>query len=369
MKINLCKMENDFSVLEKIKDIINSGIFVNGPHIESFEQKIAKLFNVKYVVAVNSGTSALYSALISLGIGKDDEIIVPSLTFFATISPILALNAKPVFIDIDPISFCMDENQILEKITSQTKAIIPVHLYGCIANMPKIMKIAKEKGIFVIEDSCQAHGAVLNGHYAGSFGDIGCFSLYPSKNLSVLGQGGLITTNNENIQQKLIAIRQYGAIKKNFHDFLGFNFAMSEITAVTGEMQCEKLFVNNSKRIQIAQLYARKLKNYNQIILPEIKTDGSHVYHLFVIRIPIQKNMDRNILSQYLETKGIQTGIHYPIPCHLQTVLKSYLKSQTRLPLTEKYCSEVLSIPMSPLLNSEEIDHIIDSIHLFIEKN
>jgi dTDP-4-amino-4,6-dideoxygalactose transaminase len=362
MNIPLCRMEKDFSILPIIENIIESGIFVNGPHLQNFEQKTALLFGTNYALAVNSGTSALYSALVALNISRGDEIIVPSFTFFSTISPILALGAKPVFVDINPITYCIDETKISENITSNTKAILPVDLYGTMANMPAIMDIAHNNNLFVIEDACEAHGAEMNGICAGAFGDIGCFSLYPSKNLTVFGQGGLLTTNNPELYDHLKSLRNYGQKSKFDHQYIGFNFNMSEITAAFGELQCDKLQMLNEQRINIAARYKDNLENLSEINLPIIISDKSSVYYLFVIRIPHKSEQNRDLLKQFLAENEIETGIHFPIPCHMQQAYRYLYHDPVDLPITEQYSEEVLSLPMSPFLTSDEVDYVCKMI-------
>jgi dTDP-4-amino-4,6-dideoxygalactose transaminase len=365
IKIPLSKMEKDLSILPIIQEIIESGIYVNGPHLSNFEKKTAQLYHVKYSVAVNSGTSAIYSVLYALNIKPNDEIIVPSMTFFSSVSPILALGARPIFIEINPKTYCIDEKKLEQLITTKTKAIIPVHLYGQIANMPEIMEIAQKNHLMVIEDACQAHGAEIKGKKAGCFGNAGCFSFYPSKNLTVFGQGGLITTNDKELYENVRSLRDYGQRSKFNHQQIGFNFSISEITAAFGEKQCDKLETLNQIRIQNAFKYASAFKTIADIILPPISNDKSSVYHLFVIRVPNNAKYNRNKLHKFLESRQIQTGIHYPIPVHLQNAYTTLFNDNKKLPITEQLCNEVLSIPMSPFLLNEEIEYVIENITTF----
>jgi dTDP-4-amino-4,6-dideoxygalactose transaminase len=362
MQIPLSKMDKDYEVLEIIRNIIESGQYVNGPHIRRFEHKVAELFGIPYAVAVNSGTSAIYAALLALGIKPGDEIIVPSMTFFATVAPILAIGAVPVFIDIDPLTICIDVSLIEALVTPKTKAILPVHLYGYMAEMPQIIEIAQKHNLFVIEDACQAHGAKYVGKFAGSFGDLGCFSLYPSKNLTVFGQGGLVVTKDANLANRLRAIRDYGQTTKNEHKYVGLNFGMSEITAAFGELECDKMVKNNARRVAIAEFYAERLRDIPHLTLPVKDSTGRHVYHLFVVRLDQKAKIKREELRKTLERQGIQTGVHYPKPVHAQDALISLFSPKWDLPQTNAACSEVLSLPMSALLTNNEVEFVCNAI-------
>jgi len=296
-----------------------------------------------------------------------DEIIVPSMTFIASVAPILTIGASPCFVDIDPITYCLDVNQVKKKINPRTKAIMPVHIYGRIANMSEIVKIAQEENLFIIEDCSQAHGAEMVGKKVGSFGDIGCFSLYPSKNLSVCGQGGLIVTNNDEYYQFMKSIINYGQFTKDDHNQIGFNFAMSEIHAAIGVRNCEKLLENNQKRIKNAKIYYDLLNGVTSIDLPEILDNFLHVYHLFVIQC--QNSIKRDNLKLELLKNGVQTGIHYQIPVHKQRLFHNTSHFHQDLPHTERLCSRVLSIPMSSELDENELNYIAEKIKIFIKNS
>lgn len=336
---------------EAIQRVLDKQWFILGEEAEKFEEEFSKYVGTKYSIGVNSGSDALYLAIKALGISSGDEVITVSHTFVSTVDAIVRNSAKPVFVDIDPETYTMDVNQIEDKITERTRAIIPVHLYGHPADMDAITAIAKKYKLFVIEDACQAHGAEYKGKKVGGIGDIGCFSFYPSKNLGAYGNGGIIVTNNEELAKKLSMLRNYGQSQKYYYDFMGINSRLDEIQAAVLRVKLKYLDEWNEKRRNIAKLYNELLKNSN-IILPIEKDYAKHVYHLYVIR-----SKNRNELQQYLSQNGIQTQIHYPLPVHKQ---KSYLDLGFRahLPVTEKICNEILSLPMHPWLTEEEVEKI-----------
>jgi len=338
-------------VNEAIQRVLDKQWFILGEEAEKFEQEFANYIGARYAIGVNSGSDALYLAVKSLGIGKGDEVITVSHTFISTVDAITRNEAKPVFVDIDPETYTIDVKQIKDKITDRTKAIIPVHLYGHPADMDPIVQIAKKYKLFIIEDACQAHGAEYKGKKVGGIGDIGCFSFYPSKNLGAYGNGGMIVTNSEELAKRLSMLRNYGQSKKYYYDFMGINSRLDEIQAAVLRIKLKHLDEWNEKRRNIAKLYGKLLKG-SSIILPIEKDYAKHVYHLYVIR---SKNRDE--LQQYLLENGIQTQIHYPLPVHKQ---KAYLDLGFRahLPATEKVCGEILSLPMYPWLNQEEVEKI-----------
>jgi len=334
-----------------IQRVLKSGWFILGEELERFEDEFSKYVGTKYAIGVNSGSDALLLALQALGIGKGDEVITVSHTFISTVDAIVRNGAKPVFVDITPDTYCIDVKKIEGRITKRTKALLPVHLYGHPADMEPIMEIAKKYKLSVIEDACQAHGAEYKGSKAGSMGDIGCFSFYPVKNLGAYGDGGMIVTNNEESAQKLRMLRNYGQARKYYHDFIGVNSRLDEMQAAILRVKLKHLDDWNSSRREFAQIYDKLLKD-TDVVTPIEKRYARHVYHLYVIR---DKNRDR--LQQHLLAKGIQTQIHYPIPVHKQ---KAYLElgHTAKLPITERICSEILSLPLHPFLNEDEVNAI-----------
>lgn len=346
--------EIEEEITQAIQRVLKSGWFILGEAVEKFEEEFSKYIGAKYGIGVNSGSDALFLALKALGIGNGDEVITVSHTFISTVDAIVRNGAIPVFVDIDPYTYCIDVTKIEERITNRTKAILPVHLYGHPAEMKLIMEIAKKYNLFVIEDACQAHGAEYKGKKVGSIGDIGCFSFYPVKNLGAYGDGGMILTNNEMLAEKLKMFRNYGQSQKYYHDFVGINSRLDEIQAVVLRVKLKHLDEWNERRRKIAKLYDECLED-SEVVTPVEKEYAKHVYHLYVIRY---KN--RDMLQQQLLKNGIQTQIHYPIPIHKQ---KAYLDlDDAQLPITEKICEEILSLPIYLELKNEETKYIADAV-------
>ncbi len=341
----------------KIDEILQNTHFILGGNTEAFEKEFAKYCRVKYAVGVASGSDALTLSLKAVGISKEDEVITVPNTFIATVDAISRNNANPVFVDIDPETYNIDVTKIEEKITDETKAIIPVHLYGQPVDMAPIIKLAKEYDLKIIEDACQAHGAEYKGQKVGSFGDVGCFSFYPAKNLGAYGDGGMVVTNNEEITERIKMLRNYGQSKKYYHDFMGYNSRLDEIQSAILRVKLRHLDEWNNKRREHAKLYNELLENVSGIKTPVEKDYTKHVYHLYVIRC---KN--RYELQQYLTSKGVSTGIHYPIPVHLQRAYKHLEYNKGGFPITERYANEILSLPMFPELTDEEIKYICNRI-------
>ncbi|AIJ04928.1 DegT/DnrJ/EryC1/StrS aminotransferase [Methanocaldococcus bathoardescens] len=350
----------------EIKDEINSAIqkvlergwFILGKELEKLEHEFSKYVGTKFGIGVNSGSDALYLAVKALGIGRGDEVITVSHTFISTADAIVRNGAKPVFVDIDPETYTIDTTLIEKKITERTKAIIPVHLYGHPADMDPIMEIAEKYGLFVIEDASQAHGAKYKGKKVGSIGHIACFSFYPTKNLGAYGDAGMIVTDDEDIANKLKMLRNYGSYKKYHHDVIGINSRLDEIQASILRVKLKYLDKWNERRRKIAKLYNELLEG-SEIIIPIEKEWAKHVYHLYVIRCK-----ERDKLQQYLFKNGIQTQIHYPIPIHKQGTYLNIVNEY--LPATEKICNEILSLPIHPWLNEDEIEKICSLIKVKI---
>jgi len=342
-------------ITETVQKVLKSGWFILGEEVKRFEEDFSKYIGTKYSVGVNSGSDALFLALKVLGIGEGDEVITVSHTFISTVDAIMRNGARPVFVDIEPDTYCIDVSKIEKKITNKTKAILPVHLYGHPADMEPIMKLAEKYNLFVIEDACQAHGAEYKGKKVGSIGDLGCFSFYAVKNLGAYGDGGIVVTNDKELAEKLKKFRNYGSSQKYHQDFIGINSRLDEIQAAILRVKLKYLEEWNKKRRIVANTYNNQLKNTG-IILPIERNFAKHVYHLYVIRC---KN--RDMLQQYLQKNGIQTQIHYPIPVHRQ---KAYLRlgHDSCLTITENVCNEILSLPMHPWISEEEISQIVKVI-------
>lgn len=344
----------------RINEVLQNTHFILGENVEAFEKEFANYCGVKYGVGVASGSDALTLCLKALGVNKGDEVITVPNTFIATVDAISRNGAKPVFVDVDPETCNINVTKIEEKITEKTKAIIPVHLYGQPADMDAIIKIAKKYDLKIIEDACQAHGAEYKGKKVGSLGDIGCFSFYPAKNLGAYGDGGMVVTNNEEIAERIGMLRNYGQSKKYYHDFMGYNSRLDEVQAAVLRVKLRYLDEWNNRRREHAKLYNELLENDSGIETPIEKEFVKHVYHLYVVRC---ENGDE--LQQYLSSKGVSTGIHYPIPVHLQRAYQHIGYKQGDFLITEKYAKEILSLPMFPELLNDEIKYVINCIKKF----
>lgn len=358
MKIPLSKIDVNGEIKDAVISVLDSGKFILGERTEEFEEKFAKFCNTKYAACVSSGTAALFLSLQSFGISKGDEVIIPSLSFVATATPILMHNAIPCFVEVNKRNYTMDPKEIEKQITKKTKGIIPVHLYGHSANMDEIKKIAQKHSLFVLEDAAQAHGARYKGKMIGSLGDAACFSFYPSKNLTVCGDGGIVISNNEEIIKKVKILRDHGREEKYKHKMMGYNLRFNEIQAAIGLVQLKNLDKYNKGRRKIAKLYNEKITNL--VTKPFEENWATHVYHMYTIRSRL-----RDKLKKFLEVKGIGTGIHYPIPIHKQPLINS----KQKLDITEEICSTTLSLPMFPSLGPKEQDHVIRSVNQFFEEN
>lgn len=335
-------------IAQAVEAVVRSGWFILGGRVERFEGEFSKYVGTQYGIGVNSGSDALYLALKAVGVGEGDEVITVSHTFISTADAIVRNGAKPVFVDIDPDTYCIDVSRIEESITTKTRAILPVHLYGHPADMEPIMEIAKRFDLAVVEDACQAHGAEYRGKKVGSIGHVGCFSFYPIKNLGAYGDGGIAVTENEELAEKLRMLRNYGQSQKYHHDFVGVNSRLDEIQASILSVKLKRLDEWNEKRRRVAKLYDELLGNSN-VTIPVQKEYAKHVYHLYVIRCK-----ERDKLQQHLLANGIQTQIHYPIPVHRQKAYQG-VAADANVQVTERMCQEILSLPMHPFLGEDEV--------------
>ncbi len=351
--INMNDFKREYAAINKevmpaIKRVLKSGWYVLGEEGSKFELEFSKYVGAKFGVGVNSGSDALYLAVKALGISQGDEVITVSHTMISSVDAITRNGAKPVFVDVDPSTYAMDPTKVESKISKKTKAILPVHLYGHPVDMDPLTELAKKYGLYVVEDACQSHGSKYKGHVVGNIGDIGCFSFYPTKNLGAYGDAGMITTNNEELANKLKKMRNYGQSRRYYHDFVGVNSRLDEMQAAILRVKLRYLDEWNQKRRSLARLYDGLLNNAD-LITPVERDYAKHVYHLYVIR-----HKCRNELQEYLINKGIQTLIHYPIPVHLQEAYKT----NDKLPVTEKICGEILSLPIYPWLRESEVEKI-----------
>ncbi len=343
-------------ILQVISDILESGQFILGPRVSEFEKKIAEYNGASEAVGVASGTDAIHLSLKAMGIGEKDEVITTPFTFFATVEAILYTGAIPVFVDIEPETFNIDASQIESKITSKTKAILPVHLFGHMADMEKISEIANNYGLKLIEDCAQSFGARINSRKAGSFGDAGCFSFYPSKNLGGYGDGGIITVKDKEIADKLRRLRNHGSRSSYIHESVGFNSRLDEIQAGILLVKLKYIDEYNLARRKKAALYTELLSD--KVKCPIEKKGAYHVYHQYTIR-----SNKRDTIQKKLMEMGISSVVYYPVPLHLQDALRFLGYKKGDFPVTEKIAKEVLSLPIYPELEESLIEKIAETIN------
>jgi dTDP-4-amino-4,6-dideoxygalactose transaminase len=342
---------------DAIKKVIDSCAFAGGPFVEEFEEVYAEFCGSKYCIGVGSGTEAIWLALLALGVGKGDEVITVPNTFIATCEAISMCGANTVFVDIDEKYYTINPNLLEQAITPNTKAIIPVHLFGQMADMHPIMKIAKKYGLFVIEDACQAHGAEYKGKRAGSIGDAGCFSFYPGKNLGAYGEAGAITTNNKELNDKIRMLRDHGQSKKYYHDIIGWNARMDGIQGAILSVKMKYIERWNESRRKNAMLYDKLLTSISGIIIPKEHDQCKHIYHIYAIRV-----RNRNELINVLKDREIYCGIHYPFPIHLQRVRQFFRLLNENFPITEKCSNEFISLPIYAEISKEQVEFVANEI-------
>lgn len=349
-------------IFKSWEEVLNSMRLFLGPNVQAFEKEFAEYCGAGYSIGVSDGTSAIHLALRACQIGPGDEVITVSHTFIATVEAILLAGARPVFVDIDPQTYTMDPALIEAAITPQTRAIIPVHLYGQCADMDPILEIAGRHGLYVIEDACQAHGATYKGRRAGSMGTLGAFSFYFSKNLGGYGEGGMVTTNDPEMNRRVRKIRDHGSEVRYYHEELGWNGRLDELQAAALRIKLRHLESWNEQRQQNAATYAAALQGLD-VVTPLAADHNRHVYHLYVIR-----SAQREALRQHLNDLGIGTGIHYPVPVHLQKACEAYSAGVGSLPVTESVVGEILSLPMYAELTQEQIERVAAEIRNFLSE-
>jgi len=360
MKIPLVKVYMDDGIKKAVMEVLDSGWYILHERVQEFEKKFAEFCGVKNAVCVASGTAAIFLSLKALDIKHGDEVIIPSFSFIATANPILEVGAKPVFVDIDPRTYTIDPEKIRKAVTKKTKAIMPVHLYGHPADMDPILDVAKKNDLYVVEDACQSHGAEYKGRRTGGIGHVACFSFYPSKNMTVCGDGGAVVTNDAEVAEKVRKLRDHGRVDKYIFDLQGYNLRFNEIQAAIGIKQLEKLPRWNEARRNIAKMYNKALDDL--VTTPTEESWAKHVYHLYVIR-----SKKRDELQKFLSNSGISTLVHYPVPIHEQPAITSLMGTQPTLGNTEKFAKEVLSIPMCPTLTVSEVDYVSGKIREFFK--
>jgi perosamine synthetase len=340
--------------IKEVEAVLKSGFIAQGPKVAEFEGKFADYISTRHAIATSSGTTALHVALLCAGIGKGDEVITTPFSFAATANSVLYVGAKPVFADIDPKTYNINPEKIEDAITDKTKAIMPVHLYGQPADMDHICKIAEDHDLKIIEDAAQAHGAVYHGRKVGSIGNMGCFSFYPTKNITT-GEGGVITTDDDAFDRDARALRAHGESERYEHVILGYNFRMTDIAAAIGVVQLKRLDEFNEKRIENAEYLTEHINTIEGIEPPYVAENVKHVFHQYTIRV---KDSRRDELKEFLNNEGIGTGIHYPKPIYKQKLYEN-LGYVAECPETEKAAAEVLSIPVNPTLSAEDLGKIV----------
>jgi dTDP-4-amino-4,6-dideoxygalactose transaminase len=337
--------------------VIDSGCFSGGPFVERFENEFAAYCGTRHAVGVGSGTDALWLTMTAMGIGPGDEVITVPMTFVATVEAILLTGAKPVFVDIDPATYTMDPTAIEAVLTSRTKAILPVHLFGQPADMGPIMELARMHGLRVIEDAAQAHGAAWSGRKAGSLGDAGCFSFYPGKNLGAFGEAGAVTTDDDGLARDLRMLRDHGQSEKHRHEGFGWNSRMDGIQAAVLSAKLPHLDAWNHARRLHSLRYRAALSATREIILPSERPATAHAWHLHVIRVPRRAG-----LLEVFRQEEIGYGLHYPVPVHLQPAYRNLGYTAGDFPVAEQCADQFVSLPSGPELDADRIDHVISTL-------
>lgn len=358
-KIPIAKPDFGKEEQEAVKAVLESGFLVSGSKTKQFEKEYAEYIGVKHAVAVTNGTIALDVALKTLKIGSGDEVITSAFSFIASGNCILFQNAKPVFADINPKTFDINPSDVAEKITSKTKAIIPIHIFGQPVNMDAIKEIVQDKKIALVEDAAQAHGAEYKDQKAGSIGNVGCFSFYATKNMTA-GEGGMVTTNDQKLADRARLIINHGQSQKYQHDSLGYNYRMTEICAAIGSVQLKKLDEFNEKRIANAKLLSNEISKLAGLTVPYVDKNVKHVFHQYVIKVEANYSKSRDELAECLAKKGVGVSVHYPIPIYRQQLYKQLGYGEKLNKNTEEACSRVLSLPVHPLVDREDIEYILD---------
>lgn len=336
-----------------ISRVIDANAFAGGPFVADFERHFASYCGARFAIGLGNGTDALWLALLAQGVVPGDEVITVPSTFMATAEAISYCGARPVFVDVDEFTYTLDPDQLEKAITPRTKVIIPVHLFGQMAHMDKILEIANRYHIPVLEDACQAHGALYKGRKAGTIGIAGCFSFYPGKNLGAFGEAGAVITDDSALADKIKILRDHGQSRKYVHTLIGWNGRMDGIQGAVLDVKLRHLDTANGKRRDNARLYDSLLGGMDEIITPSVLPDNQHVFHVYAIRVN-----DRNQVLQAMGDRGISCAIHYPIPVHLQEAYQSLGYAKGSFPVAERCAEQFLSLPMYPELTSEQINAV-----------
>lgn len=349
-------------ILASIQEVIDTNAFAGGPFVAKFEEEFARFCDTRHCVGLGSGTDALWLALLAAGVGPGHEVITVPATFMATAEAITYCGATPVFVDIDERTYTMDTRQLERAITPRTKAIIPVHLYGQMADMDPIMEVARRHKLIVIEDACQAHGAEYKGRKAGSIGHAGCFSFYPGKNLGALGEAGAVVTNDATLASEIAILRDHGQHAKYHHSRIGWNGRMDGIQGAVLRLKLVELAAGNISRRVNAQLYTELLAGLEDVIPPYVADYSTPVFHLYVIRL---KGRDR--VLQEMARRGVACGIHYPKPVHLQAAYAGLHLGPGSFPVAERCADSVLSLPMFPELTATQIETVVRELRSVLQ--
>lgn len=342
---------------DAINEVIEAAAFAGGPFVTRFEEAFASFCEARHAVGVGSGTDALWLALMALGVGPGDEVITVPMTFIATAEAISRTGARPVFVDIDESTYTMDPAGLERAVTPRTKAIIPVHLFGQMADMAPILRFARARGIAVVEDAAQAHGARYDGQRAGSLGSAGCFSFYPGKNLGAFGEAGAVVTQDVGLAERIRMFRDHGQVRKYHHAEIGWNCRMDGIQAAVLQVKLRYLDKRNERRARHAARYARALAGIPGLVLPGCHPSRTHVSHIYAVRVG-----DRKTFMQQLEARGIGCGIHYPVPVHLQQAYAGLGHRRGAFPVAERCAAEFVSLPMYPELTSSQIAAVVEAV-------
>ncbi|PCN51053.1 erythromycin biosynthesis sensory transduction protein eryC1 [Candidatus Geothermarchaeota archaeon ex4572_27] len=356
-RIPLFRIRADEEVRRAIEKVLGSGRYVLGEETEAFEREFASYIGVRRAVATSSGTSALFLILKALGIGPGDEVVVPAFTFIASVTPVLMVGARPRFVDVDYETMTLDPEAVRRAVGERTKAIIAVHLFGHPADMSPILEVAEERGIYVIEDAAEAHGAKYRGRRVGSIGHAAFFSFYPTKNVTVLGDGGMVATNDEELAERVALLRHHGQVARDDYRMLGYNMKMSEIHAAIGRVELRRLDGRNEHRRRLARIYGEEIGDLLEI--PVEKPWAYHVYHIYQVKLE-----ERDRLRGYLAERGIETGVYYSRPVNVHGAIPPEYRG-LRFPVAEELTRRVLALPMSHNHTEEEIAEVCSEIKRF----
>jgi dTDP-4-amino-4,6-dideoxygalactose transaminase len=353
-------------VARAMSQVVESGAFILGPDVAAFEKEVAEWMGARFSIGVSNGTDALFIALRALGVGQNDQVLSSPFTFFATVSATVNSGAVPVFADIDPKTFNLDPNQVEQVLKKDThkriKAIIPVHLYGQACDMEAFQALSKKYGVFLVEDACQSIGAKIGNKKTGNWSQFGCFSLYPTKNLGAVGDAGIITTNDQELAERVLAIRNHGSKTRYVHEVIGSNFRMDTVQAAALRVFLPHLDHWIRERQKTASFYDEQLGEQEQIVVPSKASFSTHTYHQYTVRV---LNGKREAFKNHLSSKKIGHMVYYPIPCHLQKALSALGYKKGDFPAAEQACEEVLSLPIFPSMTKEEQEYVVDAIKAF----